>query len=419
MTIPSTVRTRVSGARHICDVAWRTLRRDGTTGVARKAAEALYRRLGGPEEAVGIRPEYIANSNDIRPCKPGLCLPVGQPIRVGWVMTPPARGSGGHTTVFRMVKALEDRGHECTLFLYDVYGGNLARHELNIRTGWPEVRAAVADADQRISGVDVCVATSWESAHVLASQNDGTMKPAYFIQDYEPLFYPMGWEYAMAEDSYRFGFRCIALGAAVQSLLASNVGVESDVIEFGCDTAVYRLIDPARPRAGVVFYARPDCPRRGYQLGRLALEEFHRLYPGQEIHIFGSDSRPWPFPVTRHGRLSPAELNELYNRVIAGVVPSFTNVSLVPEEMLAAGALPVCNESEVARACLKNANVSWTAATPESMARQLGKLVSYPEIQRRAYAVSASVRGRGWESAKRSTVEIIEAEAYGIAHQRV
>ena len=44
-----------------------------------------------------------------------------------------------------------------------------------------------------------------------------------------------------------------------------------------------------------------------------------------------------PFPAVNHGRITPAELAALYNRCTAGLTLSFTNVSLVPDELLACG----------------------------------------------------------------------------------
>src|SRR5690606_35211710 len=136
----------------------------------------------------------------------------GTPLRVGWLMGPPSPGSGGHTTLFRMVEAVSKAGHHCVIYLYDRYGGSLHEQERAIRQWWPHVTATVCDAKTGISGVDAVVASSWESAHVLARRGSGPMRRLYFIQDYEPFFSPHGSTYALAEDSYRFGYRCIALG---------------------------------------------------------------------------------------------------------------------------------------------------------------------------------------------------------------
>src|SRR5690606_24896867 len=99
-------------------------------------------------------------------------------------------------------------------------------------------------------------------------------------------------------------------------------------VEFGCDTSAYRIL-PDRKREGVVFFARPDVPRRGYLLGRIALARFHELHPHVPIHTYGAKVSGLPFPAIQHGKLTPEGLNELYNSCIAGLVLSFTNISLV------------------------------------------------------------------------------------------
>jgi glycosyltransferase involved in cell wall biosynthesis len=311
-----------------------------------------------------------------------------------------------------MVEAVEQAGHECILFLHDRYGGHVAAHERTIRQWWPNLQAQVRDAGDGIRGVDACVASSWDTAHVLAVRGNEPMRRLYFIQDYEPYFYAHGSQHALAKDTYRFGFRCVALGEMVARLLRQEIGIEPDITEFGCDTSVYKLLGD-RPRSGVVLYARPDVPRRGYWLARLALQRFHQLHPDVEIHIFGEQVSGLPFPATHHGRLTPTELNELYNSTIAGLAMSFTNISLVAEEMLAAGTVPVVNDSADARADLINDHALWAPPTPQGIATALSKAVCNTDIYGTARAAAGSVRQFGWSRAQADLVRIIEDEVYG------
>ncbi|MET4637675.1 glycosyltransferase family 1 protein [Mycetocola sp. 2940] len=388
------------------------LRHDGPHALAQRLARYAYQRLGAANLGDPLHDDDVADSTRL-----DLALPERRPSRgerftVGWVMTPPSAGSGGHTTLFRMVEALERAGHVCVLFLYDRYGGDIRAHEQVIRSWWPEIKAEVRDATAGIDGVDASVASSWESAHVLARRGHAPMRRLYFIQDYEPYFYARGAMYALAEDSYRFGFRCIALGGMVAELLRSEVGVDPDVTEFGCDTSAYRLL-PGRERTGIVFFARPDFPRRGYWLARLALQRFHELHPDVDIHFYGSKVEGLPFPATQHGRLTPVELNELYNSCVAGLVLSFTNISLVPEEMLAAGTIPVMNDSAHAKMVLSNEHAVWATPTPSGLAEALSAALSRPGGQEAARAASESVRKFGWSRAQADIVRILENDVYG------
>lgn len=388
------------------------IERGGWTDLFRRGSRRLSSRLGDrmawSDYDFPLRPTDVADSRTML-LQPG--KPVDGRLHVGWVCTPPARGSGGHTTLFRMVQAMEERGHHCTLFLYDRNADSVAYHEPRIRACWPQLRADIRSATTGIDGVDAIVATSWETAHVVASRTPQPMHRFYFIQDYEPYFYPRGALYALAEDTYRFGFTNIALGEMVASVIDHEVEANvSAVVPFGCDTAVYNLLPTkanAVPRNGVVYYAKRKVDRRGYFLAKLALERFHQLCPDQEIHVYGDGVSGWTIPVRQHGNLSPEQLNQLYNRTIASVAMSFTNISLVAEELLAAGNIPVLNDSSLARLDLCSDAAVWAPATPTGIAEALASVVATADPES-AIAAAATVR-RGWESSRKQVVMAIES----------
>jgi hypothetical protein len=392
----------------------RKLRRRGLRDAARRVVNRWYRQLDVASLEFPLLPGDVADSSRVTPPTAAAPPESGRPARIGWICTPPSAGSGGHTTLFRMVAELERQGHECVLFLYDRHGGDVEQHARVIREHWPNLRARIVDAADGIYGVDACVASGWPTAHVLALRTAGTpIRRLYFIQDYEPYFYPKGALAAFAEDSYRLGFRSIALGYMVDELLRTQIGIEPDVVEFATDTAVYSL-DNTGERNGVVFYEKPGNDRRGYSLARLALEEFHRRRPEQQIHLYGDTGNAWSIPVVRHGRLSPVELNRLYNQTIAGLGLSFTNVSLVPDEMLAAGNIPIVNELASARINLPHPDVVWAPATPGGIADAIERTVLAPDIPARA-AHAASLVRPGWDGTVQEVAAIILDEVYNRA----
>lgn len=390
---------------------------EGVRGLAQRVVRAAANRLDIGRLEQPLLPGDIADSTRISLRVPSARPDPGKPLDIGWVTTPPRAGSGGHTTLFRMVEAAEAAGHRCHLFFYDRYGGDITAQEKTVRDWWPTMRAEVHDPRSGIRGVDAVVATGWETAHVIARRADSPMRHLYFIQDYEPFFYPRGALYSLAEDSYRFGFRNIALGQMVANLLESEVAVNADVTEFGCDTSVYRRID-GTPRTGVVLYARPDVPRRGFWLAQLALQEFHRRHPEVQLHLYGSVVRDPGFPSVQHGRLNPAELNALYNGCVAGLAMSFTNISLVAEEMMAAGTIPIVNDSVHSRADLANDHVAWAVPTPGGIASALSMVVTRAERDAASRAAAESVRQFGWAKAQSDVLRIIEDEVYGPATGR-
>jgi hypothetical protein len=380
------------------------LARTREQGIAETSQRAVRRLYGMLEKRMDLRAlEFPLEDGDIASSAhlgASTAATHGGKQHIAWLCTPPGAGSGGHTTLFRMVRGMEERGHRCTVLLYNRHNGDMDRHRALIRRSWPELAADIQSVPACLDGFDACVASSWETAHVLAARTPHGPGPLryYFIQDFEPFFYPRGSLYALAEDSYRFGFTHLALGPMVASTLRREVGVEAHVIPFGSDLAGYRRTN-AGNRSGVVFFARPDTDRRGYDLGRLALQEFHRLHPEQEIHIFGSQVRGWGIPLTQHGMLAVSELNELYNRTISGLALSFTNITLVAAEMLAAGNIAVLNDHEFSRPVLTNPEAVWTAPTPSSLARALSSVVT-DQVRIDRSARAAAQPGPGWTTAQ-------------------
>lgn len=374
--------------------------RTKTAGIASTSRRAVRRLYGILESRMDLRSlDFPLDDTDI--AKPAEGNSEGAPRRSGmqsiaWLCTPPAPGSGGHTTFFRIVRGMEERGHRCTILLYNRHGGDMDRHRAVIRRSWPELTAEITAVPATLAGFDACVASSWDTAHVLAARTpEGSqLRSYYFVQDYEPYFYPRGSLYSLAEDSYRLGFTHLALGPMVAGTLRREVGVDAHTIPFGSDLSSYRRTNSGE-RSGVVFFARPGVDRRGYDLGRLALQEFHGLHPEQEIHVYGSRVRGWGIPLIQHGTLSARELNQLYNQTAAGLALSFTNITLVAAEMLAAGNLAVLNDHEFSRQVLTNPEAVWAAPSPSTLAAALSGVVTDPAQSVRS-ARAAAHSGPTW-----------------------
>lgn len=386
----------------------RLLRREGAAAVAarllHRAADALTPAgFGGMPVARGdlAAAAELAASGWVLP-EPAPVVD-GEPLTVAWISVPPHPGVGGHQTMFRMLTALEQAGHTCVLYLYDRHGWALEQHRDTITRGWPAVRAQVRSLADGIDDAHVVFATAWETAYpALASPARGVR--CYFVQDFEPSFYPAGSEALLAEATYRFGFHGITAGPWLAQLLQREYGMSTDYFEFGADLEHYRLEDTADAvsrRTGICYYCRPGTPRRAYELAMMALDLFSQARPEVEIHLFGRPAGRVAFPATDHGLLDPTALNALYNRCVAGLCLSATNSSLVPHEMLAAGCIPVVNDAEHNRMVLENPHVAYAPATPFDLARRLIELVDRSPAERQAEAIAAagSVGERTWAGA--------------------
>ena len=400
----------------------RLLRSEGWAGVGARVAGRVSKRMAPPgggrlpvARADLLRAGEIAASGWILPPPPAAAP--GEPLTVAWVCSPPGPGSGGHTTMFRLVSALERAGHTCVVYLRDNHGWSLDQHVRTIRSWWPWVQAEVRDASGGIEDAHAIFATAWETAYpVLASPATGAR--LYLVQDFEPSFYPAGSEALLAEATYRFGFHGVTAGPWLAQLLRRDYGMAADHFEFGLDPtyALDRSADPAG-RTGICLYSRPDTPRRAFELAVLALELFAARHPEVDIHLYGIRAGRLPFAATDHELLTPEQLDELYNRCIGGLVLSATNVSLVPHEMLAAGCIPVVNDAEHNRVVLDNDRVAYAPATPFELAEALCALVERPVAERTAaaHAAAASVHGASWDEAgasvERIVREVVEAAA--------
>ena len=249
----NTTQARVSEALSL-------LHRDGTHGVRQRLIARAYRKSGASTVGLGLEHGEVADSTTIEWTVPAVRPHRGQPLRITWITTPPGAGSGGHTTMFRVVQGLVEAGHHCTLAFYDRYFGRVDRHERVIREAWPWLDSDIEDVRGWIESGRCLHCDILGISHVLGARPSIAGRRMYFVQDFEPFFYGQGSEFALCEDTYRFGYTCIAVGRMVSEILRDRCGVSSVVASHGCDTSIYSLAN-TQERNGVAFYAKPDVPR--------------------------------------------------------------------------------------------------------------------------------------------------------------
>ena len=298
--------------------------------------------------------------------------------------------------MFRTIRYLEAHGYANRVYFYNVYGGDHRYYE-SIARHYYGFDGEVASVDEGMEDAHAVVATSWATAYpVFNSRCAG--KRFYFVQDFEPYFYPVGAMSLLAENTYRMGFHGITIGSCFADKLKIEFNMAVDSFEYGCDTSRYHRLQNSK-RSGVVFYARRETARRGFELGLMALEVFAARWPEITIHIYGDRVGNLPFAFVDHGRVTPDELNELYNNCYAGLSLSLTNVSLVPHEMLAAGCIPVVNDSILVRTDLKSSLVRYATPYPHALASALEEVVLTQDFDSLSRAAAASVHSTTWEDA--------------------
>lgn len=336
------------------------------------------------------------------------------PMHVAWVIPPFSVGGGGHTTIFRMIRALERSGHRCSIWVHDpggVDGSASGTMRKRIRDHYMQLKATVYREFDKWSGADVVVATGWDTVHRVLRLG-GTGARAYFVQDHEPEFYASSSEGLFATDSYRHGLHCICASPWLAELMRTRYGATATPFLLGVNAEEYAPDDTPRRTDTVAFYARTFTERRAVGLGLLALDEVRRRRPNTRFALYGTNEMvraPWPY---QHiGVVSHARLRRLYNEATVGLSLSLTNYSLIPQEMMACG-LPVVELA--GRACEgvfgdDGSVIALADTTPSSIADEIVRLLDDPQLHaRRSQAGIEFARAHSWDSAAATVVEAIE-----------
>lgn len=334
----------------------------------------------------------------------------GRPLVFNWLMPPPGKGSGGHMTIFRFIKYLEDAGHLCRIYFHNPgKGSTVDAVQSQMGNAFPKVKAVMSwlKQDEDMEDADGIFATSWQTAYTVYSSRVNAKK-FYFVQDFEPYFYPTGSFSILAENTYKLGLRGITAGGWLSKKLHKDYGMTTDHFWFGSDGDTYSF-DGNKNRKRVVFYARPTTERRAFELGILSLDIFHKNHPDYTISFIGWDVSEFniPFPYENLGILTPSELNKVYNNSSASLVMSLTNMSLLPLELLASGCLPVVNKGDNNTQVSDNKYIEYSDNDPISLAKTLSGAV-IKNSQDYSVKASKSAHGSNWDESGKHFVSVVE-----------
>lgn len=323
---------------------------------------------------------------------------------------------GGVRTVFMFSEKMSiEWGTLNTFVLYSHNGKEIDTTEIcrSLTEHFPKLRFIVKsfrhgkDDIEDLPFSDISFCTLWTTAYVLLKYNQ-TYKKYYFMQDYEPLFYEAGSVYAVIEQTYRFGFSCIANtpGVGKKYLQYSN-----DVTWFfpGVDNNVFNSTgrSPASKPFKVVFYGRPDNPRNCFTQGVLTLKALKRKMKHHvEIFSAGASWNPVEFGldgvVENLGLLSSLkEVADLYRRCDLGLVYMVTpHPSYQPFEYMACGCLVATNINEANSWMLNSQNSIQLEPIPEIAAQKICEILSdtnrSEEIRSKAYE---TIKNLNWPEA--------------------
>ena len=259
--------------------------------------------------------------------------------RIAFVIPHPGLGSGGHRTIIQNINALFKAGYECDIYVEEDYLSTSEMVSNKINTYYEYCPANVYVGVVLRKEYDLLFATGWTTIDFV--KNLECAKKAYFIQDYEPWFLPMGEAHINVENSYKLGFSPISIGKWLSYKMKKDFNVSSQYFDFCADTNVYKRNSKIKKENAICFIYQPEKPRRCDMIGLRALKLIGTLNPDVKIYLYGSSATPkLDFEVENLNIIPIEKCNELYNKCKLGICISASNPSRIPFEMMASG-LPV------------------------------------------------------------------------------
>lgn len=264
--------------------------------------------------------------------------------KILFVLERMAKYSGGQTSILRLGTELSKLGYEVGYIVYkpqtksdmmECAAFNLADYQGEMYTN---------KSLEKIKS-DIVIASSWDTV-AFAKKIPGYKM--YFIQDYEPYFYPFGELFVLAQKTYEQGLHMVSLGPWNKEMVEMHCKINSpiDYVEFPYEKKEY----PDHTRDYLSYSKRKEfvlavylkyygkrLPSITQYLLKQVKEEFAKDGVNLIIKYFGEDKSFRTEGGENLGMLSKGELLKLYRKADFGMVASMSNISLVPYEMLATG----------------------------------------------------------------------------------
>ncbi len=287
----------------------------------------------------------LADRSDIlkRPLDQPLPPPAREVRRVGWLLPETGPGSGGHRHLLRIVRAMAERGYENHIYVW----GRPNADTPEAQASWTAEHFFPIDATFHLrtldfDDVDALVATGWHTAFPVWLAPDDVFKVNVFLDLETEFFVPGSRAHCAADLAYRFPIPKVVYGSWIREEIAHRYGQTALEMPYAGFRPELAGRSHAGPGGTVIAYLRPFTERRGSILAMRALEHLHHVFPDVRIEVFGSEqlSPPLRCPHTNLGVLPPDKMMEHLRNADVGLALGFTNPSVLPFEMVAAG-LPV------------------------------------------------------------------------------
>ncbi|GEM_PF-1486089 len=335
-------------------------------------------------------------------------------LNIHWIIPDFGIGAGGHMTIFRMVKYLEEFGHRQTIWIQNARNyatPKMAKETINLHYQAIDEGVIVQFLPEDVKWIsgDVVIATDcWTVFPILAMSR--FKERFYFIQDWEPMFHAVGDSHLIAKLTYSFGLNALCAGewlfskAQEEGMWARKWNLATDrKFYFPANTDV-KTNKETSDILHVAFYARAYTPRRAVMLGVAALKELDKRGVKLHVSFFGQDGLNFGVSFSHEylGIISAEELGDLYRQSDVGMVFSATNYSLIPLEMMAC-ALPVLElDVESTRAVFDTTFVDLVNPDPLAIANRLEQLAKDPNsIKKKSQFALDFANSLSWKQSAR------------------
>jgi glycosyltransferase involved in cell wall biosynthesis len=311
---------------------------------------------------------------------------------------------GGVRTIRRVAADLAEKHQvESRFHIYDRTGDGAGDIPVKMGAAFPALRGAsvtTARAGDRASTqlppCGAAVATTWPSAFPLARYG-GARAKFFFVQDYEPAFFPAGAASAVLMEAARLGLPGIVNTPGLAEVYRAH-GSPAIAFTPAVDADVYHPPPEPRPASPVqiVFYGRPSTRRNAFALGLAALSEVKDRF-GDAVRIVaaGEDWNPGQFGVgdvlENRGALTDLDaVADLYRSSHVGLALQLTpHPSYQPLEFAACGVATVANRNPHTEWLLRDGETALLAdALPSAIAEALARLVEDAGLRERLAATA-------------------------------
>lgn len=312
---------------------------------------------------------------------------------VALILNDPSLFSGGAKMALNLICAFGSEAKITVTFL-----NNPSDREVALFFQHYEISNELYKEELNVNEPDLLIATFWKTADYLISKRIDPSKVIYFVQDFEPYFYPVNLEFVQASQTYEY-FRdsLVVLGSWNKKMLEQFFGIQPMLfLELPVDMNLYKSRS-VKTEFDCLFFTRNNSERRLPDLMRETIQRISLMNPELKIGVFGTFDLGLQFRsnVTVLGEIDSELLPDLYSKSSLGVVASPTNTSRIPFEMVACG-LPVIDIKGIFQTDRYPADfpVKYASPTADDVASEILNLLSNPEELSELQLKTYKYRGR-------------------------